>query len=62
MLCLNGAQVVLIGYNTPTTLEEAPALAHLRMFSQSFAHASGAYQNTVWAGCRRQGRIEARQR
>jgi len=26
MLCLNGAQVVLIGYNTPVVLEEAPAL------------------------------------
>jgi N-carbamoyl-D-amino-acid hydrolase len=48
MLCLNGAQVVLIGYNTPMTLEEAPALAHLRMFHNHLPMQAGAYQNTVW--------------
>jgi predicted amidohydrolase len=48
MLCLNGAQVILIGYNTPTTLEEAPALAHLRMFHNHLPMQAGAYQNTVW--------------
>jgi N-carbamoyl-D-amino-acid hydrolase len=48
MLCLNGAQVVLIGYNTPAVLEEAPALAHLRMFHNHLPMQAGAYQNTVW--------------
>jgi predicted amidohydrolase len=48
MLCLNGAQVVLIGYNTPVVLEEAPALAHLRMFHNHLPMQAGAYQNTVW--------------
>jgi predicted amidohydrolase len=48
MLCLNGAQVVLIGYNTPVTLDEAPALAHLRMFHNHLPMQAGAYQNTVW--------------
>src|SRR4029077_15382138 len=47
MLCLNGAQVILIGYNTPATLEEAPALAHLRMFHNHLPMQAGAYQNTV---------------
>ncbi|MCJ8143921.1 N-carbamoyl-D-amino-acid hydrolase [Ancylobacter sp. A5.8] len=48
MLCLNGAQVVLIGYNTPVQLEEAPSLAHLRMFHNHLPMQAGAYQNTVW--------------
>ncbi|HTV52586.1 MAG TPA: nitrilase-related carbon-nitrogen hydrolase [Steroidobacteraceae bacterium] len=48
MLCLGGAQVVLIGYNTPTVLEEAPALAHLRMFHNHLPMQAGAYQNTLW--------------
>ena len=48
MLCLRGAQVVLIGYNTPAVLEEAPALAHLRMFHNHLPMQAGAYQNTVW--------------
>ena len=46
MLCLNGAQV-LIGY-TPVVLDEAPALAHLRMFHNHLPMQAGAYQNTVW--------------
>jgi predicted amidohydrolase len=48
MLCLNGAEVVLIGYNTPVVLEEAPALAHLRMFHNHLPMQAGAYQNTLW--------------
>jgi predicted amidohydrolase len=48
MLCLNGAQVVLIGYNTPAVLEEAPELAHLRMFHNHLPMQAGAYQNTLW--------------
>ena len=48
MLCLNGAEVVLIGYNTPLLLTEAPALAHLRMFHNHLPMQAGAYQNTLW--------------
>jgi N-carbamoyl-D-amino-acid hydrolase len=48
MLCLNGAQLVLIGYNTPSVLEEAPELAHLRMFHNHLPMQAGAYQNTLW--------------
>jgi predicted amidohydrolase len=58
MLCLNGAQVVLIGYNTPTTLEEAPGAS--ANVSQSFAHASGGLSKHRMGGCRRQGRIGRR--
>ena len=48
MLCLNGAEIVLIGYNTPLRLDEAPALAHLRAFHNHLPMQAGAYQNTLW--------------
>lgn len=48
MLCLNGAEIALIGYNTPLVLAEAPALAHLRMFHNHLPMQAGAYQNTLW--------------
>ncbi len=60
MLCLNGAQVVLIGYNTPVVLEEAPALAHLRMFHNHLPMQAGAYQNTRLGRGRGQGRAGGR--
>ena len=58
MPCLNGAQVVLIGYNTPTTLEEAPALAHLRMFHNHLPMQAGAYQNTLWVAAAAKSGLE----
>ena len=58
MLCLNGAQVVLIGYNTPLVLEEAPALAHLRMFHNHLPIQAGAYQNTVWVAAAAKAGLE----
>ncbi len=48
MLCLGGAEIALIGYNTPVVLDEAPALAHLRMFHNHLPMQAGAYQNTLW--------------
>jgi predicted amidohydrolase len=58
MLCLNGAQVILIGYNTPAMLEEAPALAHLRMFHNHLPMQAGAYQNTVWVAAAAKAGVE----
>jgi predicted amidohydrolase len=58
MLCLNGAQVVLIGYNTPMVLDEAPALAHLRMFHNHLPMQAGAYQNTVWVAAAAKAGLE----
>ncbi len=58
MLCLNGAQVVLIGYNTPVVLEEAPALAPLRMFHNHLPMQAGAYQNTVWVAAAAKAGLE----
>jgi len=58
MLCLNGAQVVLIGYNTPASLEEAPALAHLRAFHNHLPMQAGAYQNTMWVAAAAKAGLE----
>ena len=58
MLCLNGAQVVLIGYNTPVVLDEAALFAHLRMFHNHLPMQAGAYQNTVWVAAAAKAGLE----
>jgi predicted amidohydrolase len=58
MLCLQGAEVVLIGSNTPVVLAEAPALAHLRMFHNHLPMQAGAYQNTIWIAAAAKAGIE----
>ncbi len=58
MLCLNGAEVALIGYNTPLLLDEAPALAHLRMFHNHLPMQAGAYQNTLWVAAAAKAGLE----
>jgi predicted amidohydrolase len=58
MLCLNGAQVALIGYNTPTLLDEAPQFAHLRMFHNHLPMQAGAYQNTLWVAAAAKAGVE----
>ena len=58
MLCLAGAEVVLIGYNTPQVLSEAPALAHLRMFHNHLPMQAGAYQNTLWVAAAAKAGVE----
>jgi predicted amidohydrolase len=50
--------VVLIGYNTPATLDEAPALAHLRMFHNHLPMQAGAYQNTLWVAAAAKAGLE----
>jgi predicted amidohydrolase len=58
MLCLNGAEVALLGYNTPLLLDEAPALAHLRMFHNHLPMQAGAYQNTLWVAAAAKAGLE----
>ena len=58
MLCLNGAEMVLLGYNTPLLLDEAPALAHLRMFHNHLPMQAGAYQNTLWVAAAAKAGLE----
>jgi N-carbamoyl-D-amino-acid hydrolase len=48
MLALNGAELMLIGYNTPARLPEMPKHDHLRMFHNHLPMQAGAYQNTAF--------------
>jgi predicted amidohydrolase len=54
---LQGVEVVLLGYNTPTHFPPAPEHDHLQHFHNHLVMQSGAYQNGTWvvgvakAGC-----------
>ena len=58
MLALNGADIVLLGYNTPLILEEAPQMAHLRMFHNHLPMQAGAYQNAIWVAAAAKAGLE----
>lgn len=58
MLMLEGAEVALIGYNTPLHLAEAPPLEHLRMFHNHLPMQAGAYQNTLWVAAAAKAGLE----
>ena len=45
---LQGVEMVLLGYNTPTTNSESDESPHLRMFNNHVVMQSGAYQNSTW--------------
>lgn len=48
VLGLQGAELVLIGYNTPTTNIYYQEPLHLRMFHNRLCLQAGAYQNACW--------------
>ena len=48
MLALQGAELVLIGYNTPFHYDPDPGQNHLAGFHNNLVMASGAYQNGCW--------------
>jgi len=48
VLGLQGAELILIGYNTPTTNIYYQEPLHLRMFHNRLCLQSGAYQNACW--------------
>jgi predicted amidohydrolase len=54
---LQGVEMVLIGYNTPTVNSQSDESPHLRMFHNHISMQAGAYQNATWvigvakAGC-----------
>jgi predicted amidohydrolase len=45
---LQGAELILLGYNTPTCNIYHPEPAHLRMFHNRLVVQAGAYQNGCW--------------
>lgn len=48
MLALQGAELVCLGYNTPTTTPHLPEIDRLSEFHNHLAMQAGAYQNSVW--------------
>jgi len=49
VLALQGAELVLIGYNTPTHYPPDPGQDHLASFHHRLVLQAGAYQNGLWA-------------
>ena len=56
---LQGAEMVLLGYNTPVHYPRAPELDHLQDFHNHLSLQAGAYQNGTWvAAAAKAGREE----
>ncbi|QHQ34383.1 N-carbamoyl-D-amino-acid hydrolase [Algicella marina] len=49
MLGLQGAEFVMLGYNTPAHYPPAPEHDHLQYFHNELSIQAGCYQNGVWA-------------
>ena len=45
---LQGAEMILLGYNTPMVNAQSDESPHLRMFHNHVTMQSGAYQNSTW--------------
>jgi predicted amidohydrolase len=45
---LQGVEMVLLGYNTPTVNSQSDESPHIRMFHNHVTMQSGAYQNSTW--------------
>jgi N-carbamoyl-D-amino-acid hydrolase len=59
MLGLAGAELVVVGYNTPVHYPPAPEHDHLQYFHNTLSLQAGAYQNGLWAvGTAKAGREE----
>ena len=48
VLALGGAELILLGYNTPDHIPEHPELDHLVGFQHQLCMQAGAYQNGCW--------------
>ncbi len=48
VLALQGAEIVLLGYNTPDHIPDQPEIDHLSDFHHLLSMQSGAYQNGCW--------------
>jgi predicted amidohydrolase len=59
MLGLGGAELVVLGYNTPLHYPPAPEHDHLQYFHNDLSLQAGCYQNGLWAvGVAKAGREE----
>ena len=48
MLCLQGAELIVLGYNTPRHLPTLPEADHLAEWHNTLCLQAGAYQNATW--------------
>ncbi len=48
MLALQGAELILLGYNTPDHIPDQPEINHLSDFHHLLSMQAGAYQNGCW--------------
>jgi predicted amidohydrolase len=48
VLALGGAEIVVLGYNTPDHIPEHPSMNHLVDFHNQLSMQAGAYQNGLW--------------
>ena len=48
MLALQGAEMILLGYNTPDQPTDRPGVNHLASFHNLLSMQAGAYQNATW--------------
>ena len=48
VMSLKGAEMVVLGYNTPTTNIHHDEPLHLRMFHHRLSMQAAAYQNAIW--------------
>lgn len=56
---LQGVEMIMLGYNTPTVSPDSPALPDLQMFHNHLSMQAGAYQNGCWvAAAAKAGREE----
>ena len=55
VLGLREAELILLGYNTPSNNPDYPEMNPLVPFHNRLSMQSGAYQNGAWVGGRRQG-------
>lgn len=59
MLALQGAELMMLGYNTPNHYPPVPAHDHLQGFHNHLCMQAGAYQNGMWVvGVAKAGREE----
>ncbi|MEQ9639158.1 MAG: N-carbamoyl-D-amino-acid hydrolase [Alphaproteobacteria bacterium] len=59
VLGLQGAELIMLGYNTPTNIPWEPIYDHLTDFHNHLCMQSGAYQNSSWVvGVAKAGREE----
>ena len=58
VLCLQGADLVVLGYNTPSVNIHWPEPPHLRMFHHLITLQASAYQNAIWIAAAAKAGVE----